>query len=68
VPHVPSPPIAPAPKFTFVEPTSPVHIRDLERHHCRWMPGEPATLMYCGKTKSEGSPYCTKHTRAAYNR
>ena len=46
----------------------PVHIHDLERHHCRWIPGEPSSLLYCGKDRSKGSPYCSQHTRAAYNR
>jgi GcrA cell cycle regulator len=45
----------------------PVHFRALEQHHCRWMPGEVSTLMYCGAERSDGSPYCSHHTRISYS-
>ena len=50
------------------KPSGPVHFRALGQHHCRWMPGEPSILMYCGTERSEGSPYCSAHTRASYSR
>jgi hypothetical protein len=46
----------------------PVHFRALDPHHCRWILGEPESLMYCGDEHVEGSPYCSAHTRAAYSR
>ena len=49
-------------------PSGPVHFRDLEAHHCRWIPGEPSTQLYCGADCVQGSSYCGMHTRAAYAR
>ena len=50
------------------KPTGPVHFRDLEAHHCRWIPGEPSSQLYCGAERVQGSSYCGTHTRAAYVR
>ena len=57
-PRVASPPVEP--------PTGPVHFGELERQHCRWMPGEVNTMMFCGDTRSPNSPYCAKHTALSY--
>jgi len=70
------PPRTTKPKFPFIArvkrkpppTTGPVHFRDLAEHHCRWMPGEPHTQMYCGATKISGSSYCATHTRIAWAR
>ena len=43
-----------------------VHILDLERHHCRWLCGEPAQGMFCGEAKVEGLSYCKEHSLRAY--
>jgi GcrA cell cycle regulator len=50
------------------KPTGPVHFKDLEPHHCRWIPGQPSTMTYCGAERVEGSSYCSAHTRTAYPR
>jgi len=48
------------------KPSGPVHFRNLEDHHCRWIPGEPSSQLYCGAERVQGSSYCGTHTRAAY--
>lgn len=48
--------------------SGPVHFRDLEQHHCRWIPGQPSTQLYCGAERVEGSSYCNSHTRSSYVR
>jgi len=48
------------------KPSGPVHFKNLEDHHCRWIPGEPSTQLYCGAERVQGSSYCGMHTRAAY--
>lgn len=68
----------PAPKFPFMarvvrkpappKPAGPVHFRDLKDHHCRWIPGQPESQVYCGETRVHGSSWCIKHFRAAYSR
>ena len=63
----------PKPKFPFLKrkpPPSagPVHFAQLAAHHCRWMPGEPHTQIYCGQTRISGSSYCAAHTRIAWAR
>jgi GcrA cell cycle regulator len=71
------PPPATKPKFPFIarvkrkppqKPAGPVHFAQLAEHHCRWIPGEPHTQMYCGATKITGSSYCATHTRIAWAR
>jgi hypothetical protein len=68
------PPRSTKPKFPFLKrkpppkPSGPVSFAELADHHCRWMPGEPHTQMYCGATRISGSSYCTHHTQIAYAR
>jgi len=71
------PPRTTKPKFPFIarikraappKPAGPVHFAQLAEHHCRWIPGEPHTQMYCGATKITGSSYCATHTRIAWAR
>jgi len=71
------PPRSTKPKFPFLarvkrnappKPSGPVHFRDLADHHCRWIPGDPHTQMYCGANKITGSSYCATHTRIAWAR
>jgi GcrA cell cycle regulator len=57
-----------APRTPPPQPSGPVHFADLAEHHCRWIPGEPHTQMYCGATKISGSSYCATHTRIAWAR
>ncbi|MBV9260712.1 MAG: GcrA cell cycle regulator, partial [Pseudolabrys sp.] len=35
---------------------------------CRWPVGDPGStdFFFCGGTSNEGSPYCTYHSRVAY--
>jgi GcrA cell cycle regulator len=64
----------PKPKFPFLkrqpprQPSGPVPFAELAEHHCRWIPGEPHTQMYCGAAKITGSSYCATHTRIAWAR
>jgi GcrA cell cycle regulator len=70
------PPRNAKPKFPFLarikrvrpKPAGPVHFAQLAAHHCRWMPGEPQTQMYCGQTRISGSSYCAFHTRLSWQR
>jgi GcrA cell cycle regulator len=67
------PPRSPAPKFPFLKrtppkPPGPVHFRALEAHHCRWIPGQPESQLYCGEPKVHGSSWCLAHFKAAYSR
>lgn len=34
---------------------------DLKEHTCRWPFGGGSETTYCGKRRTEGSPYCTAH-------
>ena len=43
---------------------SKVYIWELERHHCRWIDGEPGVdALYCGAPREDGSSYCEAHAR-----
>lgn len=52
------------------EPARPtVSLHDLQRDHCRWPIGDPASpdFGFCGDTiRDEYVPYCTHHCRIAY--
>jgi GcrA cell cycle regulator len=59
----------------FIEPPIPtvepqlserVHLLQLQPHHCRWVMGEAAELMFCGLPKYEDRPYCRMHAQRAY--
>jgi GcrA cell cycle regulator len=63
----------PPPKASFPflrrpkpKPAGPVHFKDLEPHHCRWIQNAPSSQLYCGAERVEGSSYCNAHTRASY--
>ncbi len=42
-------------------PAGGVTFADLEPHHCRYMPGDPRDLVYCGADRVPGSSYCAEH-------
>lgn len=46
----------------------PVTIMDLKESMCRWPMGDPATpeFRYCGGPSPMGVPYCSFHSRVAY--
>ena len=52
------------------EPTRPtVSLHNLQRHHCRWPIGDPASpdFGFCGDTiRDDSVPYCTHHCGIAY--
>ena len=52
-------PSLPAPKHVDMPPLV-LATADLEKHHCRWIPGEPGTG-YCGQHARPGQPYCDHH-------
>lgn len=61
---------APSPepvRLTTDEPTL-VSYAQLEAHHCRFIPGEPAGehTRYCGCRTVEGLPYCETHAVRAF--
>jgi hypothetical protein len=53
-----------------LEPETPatrVQTRELEKHHCRWpVKGAAAEMFFCGANQVEGSSYCARHSRMAY--
>lgn len=49
--------------FPVLENTTPVHLLDLEPHHCRW-PGE--FMFHCGAPRHERSTYCAYHHAIAW--
>jgi hypothetical protein len=57
-------PTEPLPKEAAFDPlpgSTPVHIYDLEPHHCRWPTGH---WLFCGCEKTDG-PYCAAHQQIA---
>lgn len=46
----------------------PITIMELRESTCRWPLGDPATpeFRYCGGQSPIGTPYCTYHSRVAY--
>jgi hypothetical protein len=38
-----------------------VSLEDIKKHQCRFPFGEPRDIRYCGRTKMEGSSYCSAH-------
>lgn len=60
---------APRPSEDVVVPFSErVTIMDLREYMCRWPMGDPTTpeFRFCGARSSTGLPYCTHHSRIAY--
>ncbi|KPF70140.1 GcrA cell cycle regulator [Bosea sp. AAP35] len=60
---------APAPSEDVVIPFSErVTIMDLREFMCRWPMGDPTTpeFRFCGGRSQTGMPYCTYHSRIAY--
>lgn len=58
-------------KHASVPPREPtgneVYIWQLERDHCRWIPGEPGPkAVYCGTARAPGSSYCPYHDSRAF--
>jgi GcrA cell cycle regulator len=53
-----------------IEPEKPatrVQTHELEKHHCRWpVKGADAKTFFCGADRVEGSSYCARHSRMAY--
>lgn len=45
-----------------------VTIMDLREYMCRWPMGDPTTpeFRFCGARSQTGMPYCTHHSRVAY--
>lgn len=70
-------PVAPTPKPVALPPppapepvpAAMVAFADLEPHHCRYIPGEPAGehTMCCGAPAVLGKPYCEAHVRRTSN-
>lgn len=48
--------------------SEPVTIMELREAMCRWPLGDPATpeFRYCGGRSDVGAPYCSHHSRIAY--
>ena len=46
----------------------PINILSLSEKICKWPIGEPGDedFRFCGNNKVNGSPYCTEHTKVAY--
>ncbi|MEC9392228.1 MAG: GcrA family cell cycle regulator, partial [Pseudomonadota bacterium] len=46
----------------------PINILSLSEKVCKWPIGEPGEedFRFCGNNKVNGSPYCTEHTKVAY--
>lgn len=60
---------APTPSEDVVVPFSErVTIMDLREYMCRWPMGDPTTpeFRFCGARSHTGMPYCTHHSRIAY--
>jgi GcrA cell cycle regulator len=63
------PQAAPAPSEDVVIPFSErVTIMDLREYMCRWPMGDPTTaeFRFCGGRSQTGMPYCSYHSRIAY--
>jgi GcrA cell cycle regulator len=63
------PEAAPAPSEDVVIPFSErVTIMDLREYMCRWPMGDPTTaeFRFCGGRSQTGMPYCSYHSRIAY--
>ena len=65
-PETPPEPIRPPPRD--LNASEPVLLVDLEHFHCRWPVSEPKEMLFCGRPKEEGRPYCPHHTSKAYQR
>jgi GcrA cell cycle regulator len=58
----------PAAEDVVIPMSERVTITDLREAMCRWPLGDPATsdFRYCGAKSPIGTPYCTFHSRVAY--
>lgn len=65
----PKPVALPPPPAPEPVPAAMVAFADLEPHHCRYIPGEPAGehTMCCGAPAVLGKPYCEAHVRRTSN-
>jgi GcrA cell cycle regulator len=64
-----SAPAAPAPQPTFyAEEPGSATVLTLGAHMCKWPIGDPATdgFSFCGRRTEVEGPYCTQHSRVAY--
>ena len=59
----PLPPQPPPPRIIEAPSNAPVHIADLEPHHCRWPIGEPSEMLFCGCSKQDPYSYCAFHVK-----
>lgn len=51
------------------EPPGLIPLVELDARACRWPSGDGSAgnpIMFCGKTRVEGLPYCSAHGRMAY--
>ena len=51
--------------------TGPVHLYDVSYGQCRWIEGDPISMMFCGaayRPNAKGLSYCPPHLRRATNR
>jgi GcrA cell cycle regulator len=44
-----------------------VRLLDAEDHHCRFIPGEPSEMMFCGDQVVPGTSYCKHHLERCRN-
>jgi hypothetical protein len=47
-------------------PARPVHLLKLKGNGCRWLMGEPASLMFCGQPQQADSSWCAAHHQDAH--
>jgi GcrA cell cycle regulator len=44
-----------------------ITLMELNGDTCRWPLNDGGPFLFCGDLKADGSPYCVKHTNAAYH-
>jgi GcrA cell cycle regulator len=44
-----------------------ITLMELNGDTCRWPLNDGGPFLFCGDLKADGSPYCVKHTHAAYH-
>lgn len=65
----PSPAVAEAPQEPQRLPNGDlVTVMNVKDSMCKWPIGDPAdpNFSFCGRTSSEGSPYCAEHAKVAF--
>lgn len=64
--------LVPSPQVRILEgepaPAGTVTFAELEDWHCKWPFGDPSTstLVYCGRPRIPGEPYCEAHVADAF--